>query len=192
MKRLISARDIEEIRKSRGTLIVSKNIVLTPSAKDLIREYGIQVIEETEGGRRYLDKKGADNSLTPVDIYLLSDTVSENYLSKMRLFWKKLQFPVIEPGKADNETTVKNLLAKIPEEAKVIIYVAENGFRETAWINKYSPFYAVRCGGLLDVQEALAETDARALVISAELMGWKQALRTSYEFVKQRQNYISD
>ena len=191
MKRLISARDIEELRKSRGTLIISKNVVLTPTAKDLIKEYGIQVVEESEGGRRHLDSRGNDTLITPLDIYLIADTQSENYVSKMRLFWKKLQFPVTDLGRANDEKTVKNILAKIPETAEAVIYMAENGFRETAWVNKHSPFSAVRCADLLEVQEALGEIDAGVLVLSSELMGWKQALRTAYEFVKLRQKYRS-
>jgi len=190
MKRLITAKDIEEIRKSRGTLIVSKDVIYTPSAKDLIKEYGISVVEEKKDSpRRVLDAGVMPDIIS--QIYFACDPSSEPFLNKMMIFWKKIGYAMKDLGRASDEISFKNLVAQIPKDMQVMVYIAENGFRETAWFNKYASFSAVRCTGILEVQEALKEMDAKILVIGSELMGWKSALRTSYEFIQQRQKIVN-
>ena len=180
MKRLITARDVEDVRKSGGSIVVSQNVIITPSAKDLIREHKIRLIEENASGQ--------DSFLNPLEnpssntIYLAYSQGGLDYYQKLKNFWQRLDYEVITIGHVADEAAFNNQFNKYDKKG-FLIFVAENGFRETVWFNKVTRFRAVRCSNIIEAKTARQEINADVLVLGAELAGWKQALKTAYAFV---------
>jgi len=83
MKRLITARDVEDVRKSNGSIIVSKNVIITPSAADLIRQYKIRLVEE--------DVSGKDSVSNPGQNHLIrKSTETESNWGIVYFLWKDI------------------------------------------------------------------------------------------------------
>lgn len=184
MKRLITARDVEEVRRSKGSIIVSKNVIITPSAKDLIRQYQIKLVEENLANSNKISSP--DSNHFSKTIYLASTPGSSDYQQKMKSFWEKLGYKIINFGFVPDEAAFSERFREMDKDG-FLIFIAENGFKETVWFNKITRFTAVRCSTILEARTARQEINADTLVLGSELVGWKQALKTAHAFVTNKE-----
>jgi hypothetical protein len=92
MKKLITARDIEDIRRSRGHIVVARDVIITPSARDLIRQFHIQLLYEDP------EKQALQSRQRAQVIHLAASMPGADALTRLRKFWQALAYQVINLG----------------------------------------------------------------------------------------------
>jgi hypothetical protein len=176
MKKLITARDIEDIRRSRGHIVVARDVIITPSARDLIRQFHIQLLYEDP------EKQALQSRQRAQVIHLAASIPGADALTRLRRFWHALDYEVINLGHLPDARARQDELAGL-QLPGFLLFIASDGFAETVWLNKKTHFTAVRCCNAVEAEAARLEVDADILVIPSDYLGWKLALKTAHRFV---------
>lgn len=99
MKKLISAKDLEEIvAKGLKELVIDKNTILTPLAKDIIKNHGLEVIVKEEENKQELFNNIDMNKLMEFFKLASQDEHLQKAILKMLLNEKKFEQEIDSSG----------------------------------------------------------------------------------------------
>jgi ribose 5-phosphate isomerase B len=176
MKKLFTEKDIYNAAKEDKIILLSKDDILTPSAKDKIKQLGLKVVDKDEA-----EKISAAQNLTQTGhlnkVVIGSDHTGfkiKNVLTKV-LVDKGIQ--VIDVGTYDEKSCdypdYAHAVAKKVQmkEADFGILVDATGIPSAITANKLKGIRAATCYNEFSARNAREHNDANVLVVGAKSIG---------------------
>jgi hypothetical protein len=179
MKQLITVRDIEKIARHGGALVLSQKAILTPSAKDLIKEKNIRVIYEEAAAMEF---KAAS---LPREGIIGGHSDYRRELQGLRQFMAatRLKCDILSPADEITTAAVAVLPRLKDNDRRLFFYLAGDGFRETAWMNKNSDVIAARCQSADEAQLLASYSEIRVIVFGMDFISNKQMYKSIHHIL---------
>lgn len=177
MKKLFTERDIYNAAREDNIILISRDDILTPSAKDKIKELGLKIVDKDEAEKLTGESNKASRTTKLNKIVLGSDHTGfkvKNILS--RLLTEK-GFLLIDVGTYDETPCDYPDFAyaaarKVQEgEADFGILVDATGIPSAITANKLSGIRAATCYNEFSARSAREHNDANMLVVGAKTLG---------------------
>ncbi len=177
MKKLITERDIFNAARESEIILIGKDDILTPSAKDKIKELGLKVIDRDEAEKLGDDSHKLSKTTRLNRIVIGSDHTgfrTKNMLSK-ELIGKGFQ--LIDVGTYDEKSCDYPDFAfaaarKVQEgEADFGIIIDATGIPSAITANKLGGIRAATCYNEFSARSAREHNDANVLVLGAKTLG---------------------
>lgn len=177
MKKLFTEKDIYNAAKDDKIILISKDDILTPSAKDKIKELGLKIIDKDEAEKLGDESYKHSKTVKLNKIVIGSDHTGfkiKNILS--RLLTEK-GFQLIDVGTYDENPCDYPDFAyaaakKVQEgEADFGVLIDATGIPSAITANKLSGIRAATCYNEFSARSAREHNDANILVIGAKTLG---------------------
>ncbi|GAB4290500.1 MAG: hypothetical protein Kow0098_09140 [Ignavibacteriaceae bacterium] len=178
MKRAITELDIKALKKkAQLTLTIGPDDILTPSAKDKIKELGITVIIKSAEGESHSNFNGGKFSDLKSTVAIGSDHTGfrvKNILSK---FLTEKGYRIIDVGTYDENSCdypdfAYAVAVKVKNgEAVFGVIIDATGIPSAITANKLSDIRAATCYNEFSARSAREHNNANILVLGAKSLG---------------------
>jgi ribose 5-phosphate isomerase B len=176
MKKLFTEKDIYKAAQEDKTILISKNDILTPSAKDKIKELGLTVVDKEEAGK-LTGTQSLTKNVNLNRIVIGSDHTGfkiKNLLTKVLI---EKGFQVTDVGTYDEKSCdypdfAYAVAKKIQmREADFGILIDATGIPSAITANKLKEIRAATCYNEFSARSAREHNDANILVVGAKTIG---------------------
>ena len=177
MKKLLTERDIYNAAKESSIILISRDDILTPSARDKIKELGLTIVDKDEAEKLGDNISDSSKKVRLNKIVLGSDHTGfkmKNILSKVLT---EKGYHLIDVGTYDEKScdypdfafaAAKKVQAG---EADSGILIDATGIPSAITANKLNGIRAATCYNEFSVKSAREHNDANILVIGARALG---------------------
>lgn len=180
MRRLFTEKDIEDLAaKGIHTISVTKNDIITPAAKDKIKELSFTVVEgkETNSIETIYAKAGIKNPAAEKVIAIGSDHTGFKMKAMVSELMIKKGYKVTDVGTFDeNSCDYPDFAAAVAkkvraDEARFGIVIDATGIPSAITANKIPGIRAATCYNEFSARSAREHNDANVIVLGAKALG---------------------
>lgn len=177
MKKLFTEKDIYNAAKESKTILVGRNDILTPSAKDKIKELGMTIIDKDEAEKLGNDISGINKAGRSNVIVIGSDHTGFKVKNMLTKILNEKGFNLIDVGTYDEKSCdypdYAFAVAKKVQtgEADFGIVIDATGIPSAITANKLSGIRAATCYNEFSARSAREHNDANILVLGAKSLG---------------------
>ena len=182
MKKLITESDIIKFAKEGGTIIpIGHNDILTPGAKDRIKQLGIKIISKEEAERINASDPGVIKSLISKSVAIGGDHTGFKLKSILSKILTDKGFKLTDVGTFDEKSCdypdFAYAVAKKVKERSVDwgIIIDATGIPSAITANKLKGIRAATCYNEFSARSAREHNNANILVIGARAIGEETA-----------------
>ena len=177
MKKLITEKDIYNAAKQSDIILISRDDILTPSAKDKIKELGLKVIDKEEAERLGEETSSFSKTGIPDKIVIGGDHTgfkAKNIISKLLI---DKGFKVTDVGTYDEKSCDYPDFAfaaakKVQSgEADFGILIDATGIPSAITANKLNGIRAATCYNEFSARSSKEHNNANILVLGARALG---------------------
>ena len=177
MKKLLTEKDIYNAAKESKTILISRDDILTPSAKDKIKELGLTVIDKDEAEKLGNDTSAPAKSGRLNKIVIGSDHTGFKIKNLLAKILTEKGFKLIDVGTYDEKScdypdyafaAARKVQAG---EADFGIVIDATGIPSAITANKLAGIRAATCYNEFSARSAREHNDANILVLGARALG---------------------
>ncbi len=177
MKKLLTEKDIYNAARESKTILISKDDILTPSARDKIKELGLTIVDKEEAER--LGEETLLNAKTGRlnKIVLGSDHTGFRTKNMLTKLLTEKGFQIVDVGTYDEKSCDYPDFAfaaarKVQAgEADFGIVIDATGIPSAITANKLAGIRAATCYNEFSARSAREHNDANVLVLGARALG---------------------
>jgi ribose 5-phosphate isomerase B len=177
MKKLITEKDIYNTARESEIILVGKDDILTPSAKDKIKELGLKIVDRDEAERLGDEPHKLSKTTRINKIVLGSDHTGFRTKNMLIKVLTEKGFQLIDVGTYDEKSCDYPDFAfaaarKVQEgEADFGIVIDATGIPSAITANKLNGIRAATCYNEISARSAREHNDANMLVLGARTLG---------------------
>ncbi len=186
MKKLLTEKDIYNAAKESEIILVGKDDILTPSAKDKIKELGLNVVDRDEAEKLGDETYNLTKTTRRNRIVLGSDHTGFRTKNTLTKVLTEKGFHLIDVGTYDEKSCDYPDFAyaaakKVQEgEADFGIVIDATGIPSAITANKLNGIRAATCYNEFSARSAREHNDANILVLGAKALG-EESIRSILE-----------
>lgn len=177
MKKLFTEKDIYDAAKESKTILVGRDDVLTPSAKDKIKELGMTIIDKDEAEKLGNEIPGAAKAARSNIIVIGSDHTGFKIKNVLTKILTEKGFNLIDVGTYDEKSCdypdyAYAAAKKVQNgDAYFGIVIDATGIPSAITANKLAGIRAATCYNEFSARSAREHNDANILVLGARTLG---------------------
>lgn len=177
MKKLLTEKDIYNAAKESKTILIGRDDILTPSAKDKIKELGLTVIDKDEAEKLGNDTSALTKSGRSNKIVLGSDHTGFKIKNLLTKILTEKGYKLIDVGTYDEKSCDYPDFAfaaarKVQSgEADFGIIIDATGIPSAITANKLAGIRAATCYNEFSARSAREHNDGNILVLGARALG---------------------
>lgn len=177
MKKLFTEKDIYNAAKESEIILVGKNDILTPSARDKIKEFGLKVVDRDEAETLMDESYKLFKTTTLNRIAVGSDHTGFKVKNMLAKILTEKGFSLIDVGTYDEKSCdypdFAFAVAKKVREGEVDfgIIIDATGIPSAITANKLNGIRAATCYNEFSARSAREHNDANVLVLGARALG---------------------
>jgi ribose 5-phosphate isomerase B len=186
MKKLLTEKDIYNAAKESEIILVGKDDIFTPSAKDKIKELGLKVVDRDEAEKLGDETYNLTKTTRRNRIVLGSDHTGFRTKNMLTKVLTEKGFHLIDVGTYDEKSCDYPDFAyaaakKVQEgEADFGIVIDATGIPSAITANKLNGIRAATCYNEFSARSAREHNDANILVLGAKALG-EESIRSILE-----------
>ncbi len=177
MKKLLTEKDIYDAAKESVIILVGKDDILTPSAKDKIKELGLKIVDREEAEKLGDESHKLSKTTRLNKIVIGSDHTGFRIKNMLTKVLTEKGFKLIDVGTYDEKSCDYPDFAfaaakKVQEgEADFGIVIDATGIPSAITANKLNGIRAATCYNEFSARSAREHNDANVLVVGARTLG---------------------
>ncbi len=177
MKKLITEKDIYNSAKESEIILIGKDDILTPSAKDKIKELRLKVVDKDEAEKLGDESRNLYKTTRQNKIVIGSDHTGFKTKNMLTRVLTEKGFQLIDVGTYDEKSCDYPDFAfaaakKVQEaEADFGILIDATGIPSAITANKLNGIRAATCYNEFSARSAREHNDANVLVMGAKTLG---------------------
>jgi ribose 5-phosphate isomerase B len=177
MKKLFTERDIYNAARQDNIILISRDDILTPSAKDKIKELGLKIVDKDEAEKLAGESNKLSKTVNLNKIVIGSDHTGFKIKNTLSRLLTEKGFLLIDVGTYDEKScdypdfafaAAKKVQAG---EADFGILIDATGIPSAIAANKLRGIRAATCYNEFSARSAREHNDANMLVIGAKALG---------------------